>query len=79
MTTTLLPAMIPVGSSNLKEIGYDSNTKMLYVRFQNGTLYGYEDVPQHLYDDFFTADSMGSFYHSMIKGAYIGGKVNESI
>ena len=78
MTTTLqLPPMVPVGSSNLKEIGYDPNTQDLYIRFQNSNLFKYENVPQHIWDDFFVADSMGTYFHVMIKGAFISSRVKE--
>ena len=40
--------MIPVTSSNLKAVGYDSDTKTLRVEFHNGT-YDHYDVPEAVY------------------------------
>lgn len=52
-------------------VGYDSTSKMLYVEFRDsGSVYSYESVPQSVYDDLMSAQSMGGFYNSDIKGAY---------
>ena len=38
--------MIPVSSSNLSAVGYDSLTGTLSIEFHDGRLYEYYNVPQ---------------------------------
>ena len=58
-------------STCFSAVGYDSTSKMLYVEFRDsGSVYSYESVPQSVYDDLMSAQSMGGFYNSDIKGAY---------
>ena len=60
--------MIPVSSSNIAEIGYEDNT--LYVRFNNGALYAYYNVPEIVYSSLMSAPSHGKYLAQHIKGAY---------
>lgn len=58
-------------STCFSSVGYDSTSKTLYVEFRDsGSVYSYESVPQSVYDDLMSAQSMGGFYNSDIKGAY---------
>lgn len=50
--------------------GYKYNDKDLYVMFNNGGIYLYEDVPHHVYDDFITAKSRGSYFSKYIRNSY---------
>lgn len=66
-----------VTSSSLKSIGYDASKQVLEVEFlprqqgntQTNTV-RYNTVPQSVWDEFRTADSVGSYYHNKIKGKY---------
>ena len=52
----------PVISSNIGGIGYDPENKLLKVAFKTktgSTMYLYEGVEQEVYDDLFTAESIG--------------------
>lgn len=60
--------MIPVTSSNIKSIGYESNT--LYVEFLNNSLYSYSGVPEYIYKNLMIADSHGHYLAVNIKGKY---------
>lgn len=60
--------MISVFSSNISEIGYESTT--LYVRFNNGHLYAYYNVPYSVYQSFVSATSVGKFFEHFIKNTY---------
>jgi len=66
--------MIPVDSSLIKQIGYDGET--LRVQFNDkktgagGKFYDYRDVPENIYDDLLSAESVGKFFHANIKGKY---------
>jgi len=55
--------MIPVESTNLKEYGYDPESKVLRIRFHKNFnfVYEYRDVPQDLVDELAKAESKGSF------------------
>lgn len=63
--------MIPVASSNVDSIGYDSQLKELHVRFRNtsGT-YVYLNVPIELFRELRDAKSVGGFLNSEIKPTY---------
>lgn len=62
--------MQPVSSSNVQSIGYDENTQILYVRFLNGTMYSYSNVPYVIYEQLLNAPSVGSYMHRNIKDRY---------
>jgi hypothetical protein len=62
--------MIPVVSSNLSEIGYDEATKTAHIRFTNGSLYIYKDVPPQEFENFKNASSLGSYLHRNFKNVY---------
>ena len=56
-------------SSCFSSVGYDNGT--LYVTFRDsGAVYSYENVPSYVYDDLWSASSMGGYYNSSIKGYY---------
>lgn len=60
--------MIPVSSSNISSIGYESGT--LYVAFNSGGLYAYSGVPESVYNALMSASSHGSYLARHIKGVY---------
>lgn len=62
-------------SSNLDQIGYDRESKTLYVEFQSGPeVYGYEGVEESTYNLLVTAPSVGRFYTQHIQGNYTSTK-----
>jgi KTSC domain len=61
---------IQVESSNLASVGYDESTKTLEIQFHSGGIYEYDDVEKEIYDDLMKAESKGSYFMSMIRGAY---------
>ena len=60
--------MHSVISSNLSSIGYEDGN--LIVKFHNGGLYRYYDVPVGIYNDLMGAPSKGQYLHYKIKGRY---------
>jgi tyrosyl-tRNA synthetase len=60
-----------VDSSNIKSIGYDSNSKTLEVEFQSGAVYQYYDVPENIYAELMNTNSYGGFFVSLIKDNYL--------
>lgn len=59
-----------VKSSNLESVGYDSASETLEIEFRGGTVYQYSGVPQHAYDAFVGATSLGSHFHHHIRNKY---------
>ena len=51
----------PVTSTNIRSIGYDSQSATLEVEFTSGDIYQYFDVPEHLYNGLLQAASPGQF------------------
>ncbi|HVI39282.1 MAG TPA: KTSC domain-containing protein [Anaerovoracaceae bacterium] len=62
--------MIPVSSSNIDSLGYDESKQIAYVRFLNGTLYIYMDVPQHEFEGLLNSSSIGAYLHRNFKNVY---------
>ncbi len=61
---------IPVSSSAISHIGYDSITKQMKVTFKQGITYDYCGVPKHIYEAFVSAQSIGRYYHTHIEDKY---------
>jgi len=62
--------MIPVSSSNVESIGYDEATQCLRVKFLNGSLYEYRNVPIMEFEALRCAPSVGSYLNAGIKKSY---------
>jgi hypothetical protein len=59
-----------VESSSIAEIGYDARRRVLEVRFRNGGLYRYFDVPASRHRALVEAESVGGYLNRCIKGRY---------
>lgn len=59
-----------VSSSNIAEVGYDENSRVLEVQFTIGTVYQYFDVPPQIYSEMMQAGSAGQYLNANIKGNY---------
>ena len=59
-----------VVSSNISSIGYDPESRILEVEFNNGSIYHYYGVTEALYNGLMSATSHGSFLHQMIKDRF---------
>lgn len=59
--------MYAVNSSNVKSVGYDQQLHLLYVEYQSGDIYEYQNVPEEYWDALCKADSKGSWIHWFIK------------
>jgi len=65
-----------VSSSNIKSIGYESNSQTLEVEFRDGGIYQYFNVASNTYEKLISAQSIGSFFHKYIKNNYKWKKIN---
>ncbi|MFD1416272.1 KTSC domain-containing protein [Oceanobacillus jeddahense] len=61
--------MIPVSSSDLQAVGYDSLTRRLVIQFTERT-YEYSDVPESIYKGLMNSSSKGKYHHEYIKNSY---------
>ena len=73
---TVLPEMNAVKSSNIESAGHDG--QHAFIKFKDGDVYQYSDVPASVFTDMMQADSVGSFFHKNIKGKYTSKKWSES-
>lgn len=54
-------------SSHIRRVEYDAAKKELFVRFSNGSLYRYDNVPHEAFDNFERFRSAGEFHATVIK------------
>ena len=63
--------MHKVDSTSIEAIGYERETRRLFVRFlESGNTYVYEDVASRVFEDFLRARSKGNYFNREIKGEY---------
>ena len=60
----------PANSSNIAEIGYDPDTSTLEIKFHNGGVYQYVNVPSEIHIGLMNAASKGSYFHRCIRERY---------
>lgn len=62
---------ISVRSSAIKKIGYEVSTSRMFIDFENSDPYfTYCRVPEHVFQNFINARSIGQHYHRHIKAKY---------
>lgn len=59
-----------VASSNIRSVGYDSQTKTLEVEFHSGGVYQYANVPEVVHNSLLMSNSKGAYFHDHIKDRY---------
>ena len=57
-------------SSFVKEHNYDAATQILTIKFNNGSIYKYQDVPASIAQGLETATSAGQYFNESIKDKY---------
>lgn len=60
------PNWLKVSSSNVYSVAYSPRYKVLYVKFKDGSTYGYTEVSKLTYAKLLGASSKGSFLHHSI-------------
>ena len=71
------PELAPIKSSMFSEHHYDPNTRKMTVRYKNGALWEYDDVPAEKNDAFLGNMSKGRYFNERIKPNHAGRKVAE--
>ena len=56
------------GSSNVDQVGYDPESKVLRVKFKSGGTYDCQDMSSEEHHAFMSADSKGGHFARHIKG-----------
>jgi len=59
---------LPVESSHIEAIGYDSDTLTLAVRYKSGKLYVHPNITATQFDALMTAPSKGAWVSQFLKG-----------
>lgn len=59
-----------VTSTNIDEIGYDNDRRILEILFRNGSTYQYFDVPSQIFEELRSSSSLGQYINSNIKGHF---------
>jgi hypothetical protein len=57
-------------SSFIKDVMYNSDSKVLTVEFNRGTKTSYLNVPGDLADNFVKAPSLGVYFNCFVKGKF---------
>jgi hypothetical protein len=65
-----LPAMRPVRSSMIKELGYADGQDELVVKFNDGKTYKFKGVSKSVFTRLLNAGSKGESFNRMIKNKY---------
>jgi len=61
---------IPIQSRSIAEVGYDPNSMVLEVQFNNGRRYHYLDLPEAIYIELMQSESKGNYLNVSIKPNY---------
>lgn len=57
-------------SSLVKFSYYHRGEKNLFIQFTTGSVYGYSNVTEQVWDEFVRAASAGNYYNIKVKGSY---------
>ena len=70
---------VKVVSSNIARVGYEAVSKVLFVKFTNGSVYQYVNVPTEKFYEFLNAESKGKFLNESIRDEFVASKLVEDI
>lgn len=61
---------LSVNSTLIAGVGYDANSTLLHLEFQDGSLYRYFGVPVEVYEGLLAAHSKGAYFNRRIRGSF---------
>ena len=61
---------VEIKSTNLKSASYDTETEVLQITFNNGSIYDYNNVPWNVFTKLRMADSQGKYFNENISRKY---------
>ncbi len=62
--------IIPEESTAIRMMEYNTELNRLTVRFSNGGMYQYEDVPKSLFGELCSSESLGQTFNRIIAGKF---------
>jgi hypothetical protein len=65
-----LPFMYAVDSSTIHSMGYEERKQCLYITFNAGYTYRYDQVPKSVWIQLVATKSKGSTYNAIVKGKF---------
>ena len=65
-------------SSAIAQVGYQSSTHTLAIRFCTGREYWYAAVPPQIYQALLSAPSIGQYFNQAVRNAYPVRRVSQS-
>jgi hypothetical protein len=71
-----LPELTPIESSMFSHHAYNPDSRKMTVRYKNGAVWEYGDVPAEKNDAFLGNASNGGYFNSRIKPNHAGRKVS---
>ncbi len=61
---------IPVQSSEIALVGYDSRKELLEIVFRRGGVYRYRGVPETVHQELLKSESLGTYFSENIKETF---------
>jgi hypothetical protein len=61
---------VPVESTVFTAAAYRADARQLYLRFRDGDIYRYFDLPVSVYTDFLGAESKGRYFSARIRNRF---------
>lgn len=63
--------------SAVQSVHFDRATHTLRVAFEDGAVYDFADVPEHVYDDLARSPAPDAFFHENVRDEYIATRVGD--
>ncbi len=58
---------IPIASGHILNVQYDPEVRAMFVEFQNGSRYRYDNVDETVFTAFMDSPSKGNYLHKVIR------------
>ena len=71
MLDSAFASPVNLTSSAIAQVAYDDHRQLLRVKFRDGAVYLYLDVPAAAYHGLLTAQSQGAYFNRMIRSTYV--------
>jgi hypothetical protein len=68
---------VELESGLIKLVAFDNDNRQLYIRFKNGVLWRYDNVPYETYKSLVYAGSSGAYFRSKVVNQFVGVKVDD--
>lgn len=62
--------MHSVDSSAILEVGYEESTQQMKIKFKQGKVYDFCQVPKHVFQELLESNSKGTYYNKHIRDNY---------